>query len=135
MFLKEKSPKTRNHAPPEATWINKGLLEASECFSCENRIDHIPGEFIVKILCRDPCHKKMKSNIEINDDALEKRSFINMVRFYKDKLLQVLDGVKAKKIFKDSECKYLRQHGILDYVENSWILTKKAKSTLLMRFL
>jgi len=114
MFLREESPKTRKHASPEATWINKGLLDASECFSCENRIDHVPGEFIIKILCRDPCNKNIKSNIEINDDALERRSFINMVRFYKDKLLQVLAGVKVKKIFKDSVHKYLRQLGILD---------------------
>lgn len=135
MFIEEESFKTRNQASPEATWINKGLIEASECFSCENRIDHIPGEFIVKILCMDPCSRNDKSNLEINGDALEKRSFLNMVRFNRDKLLRVLDGVKAKKIFKDSERKNLRQHGILDYIDNSWILTKKAKSTLLMRFL
>jgi hypothetical protein len=133
MYLEEKSHKTRNPPPAEATWINKGLLEASECFSCENMIDHISGEFILKILCRDPCHKNVKSNIETADDDLEKRSFKNMVRFYKDKLLQLLSGVRAKKIFKNSECKYLRQHGILDYVDNSWILTKKAKATLLMQ--
>lgn len=130
MFLEEESHKTRNHPLSEAKWINKGLIEASECFSCQNKMDHLHGEFIVKIYCIDPCHKKNKSNIELNENSLEKKSFINMVRFYKDKLLRVINGVKVKKIFKDSELKYLRQHGILDYVDNSWILTKKAKSNL-----
>ena len=67
--------------------------------------------------------------------AEEKTRALSDDKFLHDFAARALDGVKAKKIFKDSECKNLRQHGILDYVDNSWILTKKAKSTLLMRFL
>ena len=42
----------------EAEWVCRGLISASECFSCANKIDHRYSGSRVSILCRDPCNYK-----------------------------------------------------------------------------
>ncbi|MFQ6076804.1 MAG: hypothetical protein ACE5Z5_11825 [Candidatus Bathyarchaeia archaeon] len=39
-------------------WVPRGLISASECFSCANKVDHRHSGSGVSILCRDPCNYK-----------------------------------------------------------------------------
>jgi hypothetical protein len=49
---------------PEATWMQKGFYEASQCFRCSRKIDHIHKNHMVTILCSDPCLKTDNNQTE-----------------------------------------------------------------------
>jgi hypothetical protein len=43
-------------ASEKGQWITKGVISASDCFSCANRIDHEVKGRRISILCRNPCN-------------------------------------------------------------------------------
>ena len=42
----------------DVKWLSRGLISASECFSCANKVDHKVKGSRVSILCRDQCNYK-----------------------------------------------------------------------------
>ena len=48
------------HMPPSNSknekWIDRGLVTASECYSCRNRLDSRVDGGRIRILCRDECN-------------------------------------------------------------------------------
>lgn len=40
----------------DGKWVTRGIISASECFSCANKIDHRLRDRSVSILCLDPCN-------------------------------------------------------------------------------
>jgi len=53
MARSQRSPLQTKKNEPQ--WIPKGVLTASTCFKCKNKIDHIFRIEKVLILCIEPC--------------------------------------------------------------------------------
>lgn len=52
----------------------------------------------------------------ITEEWLEKKSFENMIYYYKEQLWQIVNGVMQRKVFTDSELWSLRRHGVFERV-------------------
>ena len=56
----------------DSTWESRGLISASECFSCANKVNHRYGDHRVSILCKDPCnYRPLKGERRLNIDDIE----------------------------------------------------------------
>ena len=56
----------------DAKWVNRGIISASECFSCTNKVDYRVRDGLFTILCRDPCnYKSLKGEKRPSLDNLE----------------------------------------------------------------
>ena len=66
----------------------------------------------------------------IDDHSLDEISFKNLVEFYREELLHVLNGVKVTKIFDTNKRNKLRNAQILTYKNRMWFLSDKVKKLL-----
>ena len=65
-----------------------------------------------------------------DDHSLDEISFKNLVEFYREELLHVLNGVKVTKIFNTNERNKLRNAKILSYKNRMWFLSDIVKELL-----
>ena len=68
-----------------------------------------------------------KSDLEA---GLEEDSFENLVTFYKDELMKVLNGFEVTRVFTEGERNKLRNVVILTYFNKTWAISERAQALL-----
>jgi hypothetical protein len=66
-------------------------------------------------------------------NSFEEQSINNLIDFYEEELLSILEGESIENVFNISERKKLRNKGILRFNHPEWFLTDKAKEVLLSK--
>ena len=65
-----------------------------------------------------------------DNDELHKQSFSNLIDFYRDELILVLNGRKVTKVFNSNERVKLRDAKILSFINGSYYLSQNVKEIL-----
>ena len=62
----------RRRVKIESSWINRGMHTASECFSCDNKLDHVLKGSRIAILCKDYCNYSRTSSAIVQNEKIVK---------------------------------------------------------------